>query len=87
MYTLKIRKQVTKFINSRIPKERKMIAEALEKLEHDPYRNDLDIAKLQGTRDQYRLRIGDYRFLYTIIRDQLLIYVYKADKRGDVYKR
>jgi len=86
MYKLKLRKQVAKFINSRSPKEKKIIAEALTVLENDPYRNNLDIKKLKNTLNKYRLRIGDYRFLYTIIHEELLIYLYKADNRGDVYK-
>ncbi len=34
----------------------------------------------------FRLRVGKYRFLYTVIDDEILIYVYKADSRGDIYK-
>ncbi len=86
MYKLRIRKQVAKFIDSRSPKQRKKIAEALLELEKDPYRNNLDIAALKGSSGKYRLRIGTCRFLYMIIQDQLLIYLYKAGARGDVYK-
>ncbi len=86
MYRLKFRKQVVKFINSRSPKERRAIAETLTELESNPYQNNLDIKSLKGCHNKYRLRIGNYRFLYTIIQDQVLIYFYKADTRGDVYK-
>ncbi len=86
MYKLKLRKQVAQFINSRSPKEKKAIAEALIKLQENPYQNTLDIKKLKDSHNKYRLRIRTYRFLYTIIQEQLLIYLYKADNRGDVYK-
>lgn len=86
MYELKFRKQVVRFINSRSPKEKRAIAEAFAELESNPYQNNLDIRPLKGCRDRYRLRIRNYRFLYAIIQDQLLIYFYKADTRGDVYK-
>ncbi len=85
MYTLQLRKQVVKFINSRTPKERTIIAQSLEELRSAPYHNTLDIKKLQGTDQKYRLRIGDYRFLYAIHHEQVLVYVYKAGNRGDIY--
>ncbi len=86
MYNLQASKQVVKFVNSRTPKERQRIAMALEILQNDPFRNHLDIKKMKGLENSYRLRIGDYRFLYEIIEEQILIFVYKADNRGDVYK-
>jgi mRNA interferase RelE/StbE len=86
MYDIKFQKQVSKFINSRTPKERIRIAEALSELQNDPFRNSLDIKKLKDSDNKYRLRFGKYRFLYTIIEDKILIYFYKADTRGDVYK-
>ena len=85
MYSLQLRKQVVKFINSRTPKERRVIAETLEKLRINPYHNTLDIKKLKGTAQKYRLRIGDYRFLYAIYQERVLVYVYKAGNRGDIY--
>ncbi|MBN2542278.1 type II toxin-antitoxin system RelE/ParE family toxin [bacterium] len=46
----------------------------------------LDIKKLKGFKSDYRLRWGKYRILYTVSKDESLIYVYKIDTRGDVYK-
>lgn len=86
MYELLIKKQSAKFIDKRTPREKIRIAEALSKLQENPYRKDLDIKQLKGYRNDYRLRIGKYRFLYTIINSRLLIYMYKACTRGDVYK-
>lgn len=34
----------------------------------------------------FRLRVGEYRFLYEINKTEVFIYVYKADNRGEVYK-
>ncbi|MDE7196835.1 MAG: hypothetical protein K2N69_07445 [Helicobacter sp.] len=44
------------------------------------------IVKLKGEENKYRLRLGKYRFLYEIIEEQILVYAYKANSRGDVYK-
>jgi len=34
----------------------------------------------------YRLRIGDWRIVYTVNEDELLIHVIKIKSRGEVYK-
>ena len=39
---------------------------------------------LQGEKDIYRLRVGKYRVLFTIVGDTILIV--KIGPRGDVYK-
>ena len=85
-YDLELHKKVAKFIDKQPPKLKIRIASALEKLQENPYREDFDIKKLKNLDQDYRLRIGKFRFLYTIFENRLLIYMYKADSRGDVYK-
>jgi mRNA interferase RelE/StbE len=36
--------------------------------------------------DAYRLRVGDYRVIYEIHDDELILVVIKVGPRGDVYK-
>ncbi len=33
----------------------------------------------------YRLRIGNYRFIYDVIDEELIIYMEEANNRGDIY--
>jgi len=42
--------------------------------------------KLEGYDDEYRLRVGPMRILYTINDDIVTVVVLKAGYRGDVYK-
>lgn len=86
MYKIEIKKQAAKFINKRTPKEKIKIAQSFSLLRQNPYRSDLDIKKLINTKNDFRLRIGKYRFLYTIFENRMLISMYKADTRGDIYK-
>ena len=86
MYAIEFRKQVIGFIDKRTPKDQTRVTNIFLKLKENPYRADLDIKKLEGRSDVYRLRIGKYRFLYKIIKDRLLIFMLKADTRGDIYK-
>jgi mRNA interferase RelE/StbE len=58
----------------------------LKVLKNNPYPNSLlDIKKLSNS-NFYRLRISDYRFIYEIIDDELVILMIDGDNRGDVYK-
>ena len=51
-----------------------------------PSNERVDIKKLQGQNNHYRLRVGKYRFLFTIIDNKLIIYFYDLGSRGDIYK-
>lgn len=48
-----------------------------------------DIKKFHSKRfdDIFRLRIGDYRAVFRIINNELVIYVFAVGSRGDVYKK
>lgn len=50
--------------------------------------NTYDIKKLYDKtyNDVFRLRIGKYRAIFRIINNEILIYVFIIDSRGDVYK-
>ncbi|WP_414693719.1 type II toxin-antitoxin system RelE family toxin [Paenibacillus sp.] len=45
----------------------------------------MHVKKLQGDSSLYRLRIGNYRILYSIEDEILVIVVIKIGPRGDVY--
>ena len=42
--------------------------------------------KLKGSVNEYRLRIGDYRILYTIADDILTVFVIRISDRKDWYR-
>ncbi|MBD0843131.1 MULTISPECIES: type II toxin-antitoxin system RelE family toxin [unclassified Streptomyces] len=45
-----------------------------------------DIKALQGHESRWRLRIGDYRAVYTIEHGQLVVWVLTVAHRRDVYR-
>ncbi len=63
----------------------KLIREKLEAIAANPYAEHLNAKKLQG-RDGYRLRVGDWRVIYEIQNEKLVILVLKVAPRGEVYK-
>ena len=86
MYRLLLHKQVISFVYTRVPQEKKLIATKFELLKVNPrHHPGLDIKKMVGLDDVYRLRIGKYRFLYTIDDTKVLIFIMVASARGDVY--
>ena len=90
MYKVKTSKQFDKFLAKHQDIQAKVF-ESSETIAQNPYEAKLDIKKLQGKKFQcrtnhYRLRIGKYRFLYEVLENEILIYAYKADSRGDIYK-
>jgi mRNA interferase RelE/StbE len=42
--------------------------------------------KLEGTDNCYRLRQGDYRLIYTVLEDRVVVLVLRVGHRGDVYR-
>ncbi|WP_101254425.1 type II toxin-antitoxin system RelE family toxin [Streptomyces barkulensis] len=46
-----------------------------------------DIKALQGHSARWRLRIGDYRVVYTVEDGQLIVWVLAVGNRRDAYRR
>ena len=57
----------------------------MEVIAADPYADHPHAKKLQG-REGYRLRVGDWRVIYTIQNQKLMIIVLKVASRGEAYK-
>jgi len=62
------------------------ILRALTPLGDDPRRQDADIKKLTGYADRYRLRVGDYRVIYEIADEQLIILIVGVGHRREAYR-
>ena len=82
MYQIVIKKKAKKFIDRLPMNEKRRIVSALERL---PYGDD--IKRLQGHDELYRLRVGDYRIIYTVDHGQLIVCVIDAGNRGQIYNR
>jgi mRNA interferase RelE/StbE len=62
------------------------ILRALTPLGDDPRRPDADTTKLAGYADRYRLRVGDYRVIYEIADEKLIILVVGVGHRREAYR-
>ncbi len=60
------------------------IRDRLDQIAKDPYVQYANVTKLQN-RLGYRLRVGDWRVIYAVQEDELVILVLKVGSRGDIY--
>ena len=69
-----------------IPKsDVRKILKRIEKLSLNPF--PLGFEKLKGSHfESYRIRQGDYRVLYAVYEDKLLVLVIKIGHRKEVYR-
>ncbi len=75
---IEYKKKAVKYINSADKTTKKRLREAIEKI---PFG---DIKKLTGFENEYRLRVGDLRVLFTVEND--IITVNEIKPRGQIYK-
>lgn len=80
-YKIVFEKQAQKFLEKQDKSNRLRLYKAIYKLP-----NGSSIKKLKG-HNLYRLRVGDYRVIYTVEDSIRLIDIENIDNRGDVYKR
>jgi len=84
-YSLLIRSQAKKKLQSLPRPDRFRIAEKLEQLGRNPDDVSLDIKKLEGE-PYFRLRVGNWRIIFDRQDVVRIIAVEKIKPRGDAYK-
>jgi len=82
-YRIVIKKSAAKEIEKIQKKDRIRIVEKIRSLSSDP--RPSGSKKLSG-QEKYRIRQGNYRILYQVIDDALVINVVKVGHRRDIYK-
>ena len=85
MYQVLFSKEAQKAF-SKLPRPLALkVREKLSMLAKDPYAHHNNVTKLQN-RTGYRLRVGDWRVIYEIRGDELVILVVKIAPSGEVYR-
>jgi mRNA interferase RelE/StbE len=62
----------------------KRILAKIREVAVNPYAPNSNITRLQG-RDAYRLRVGDWRVIYELLDDRLVMLILEVGHRGRVY--
>ena len=83
-YEIVISRQVQKQLES-LPKiVWKSVSDAIDRLSEEP--RPSTSRKLQGQMDSWRIRVGDYRIIYTIEDNRLVVLILKVGHRREVYR-
>lgn len=80
-YRIIIDKPAMKFLNKQPQAQRERLLRAIYRLPESG-----DIRPMSGFQNRYRLRVGTFRVIYTILDDLLIVQVLTIGNRGDVYK-
>ena len=84
MKTINYKKAATKGLKAMPKAQRIKMLNGLEAIAKDET-TGLDISTMKGIENGYRLRVGQYRAIYT--NELTVITVEKVGARGDAYKR
>ena len=85
-YNIELSRKAEKYLKKLDKKVRTRIQDHIRILSENPRHPELDIKRFHAEPDLYRLRVGDYRVLYSVKDDLFLIIIVKIGSRGDVYK-
>jgi len=80
-YNLEIKSEPMKFLCALPADERRQIGYWLHCLQRE---FSGDVAKLRGSRNEYRLRVGERRVLFELVGDRIVVYA--VGDRKDIYK-
>jgi len=84
MYTIIFKNKARKELLSLPDKVIEVIEVKIDSLIENPLPHGYK--KLKGSNNEYRIRVGNYRIVYTINNNILIITVIKISHRKDVYK-
>ena len=83
-YTVEIARRAIKSISGLPPQEQHRVRAAIDLLADEP--RPPNCVALTGEESVYRVRVGDYRILYEVIDERLVIHVIRVGHRRDVYR-
>lgn len=83
-YRIEFAKPAVKQFKALPPQDQQRLKPKIDALAQEP--RPAGMVKLSGEDDLYRIRVGDYRIVYTIKDTQLLVLVLKVRHRREVYR-
>ena len=83
-FSIRIKGSAAKELRRVVEPDRKRIVAAIDQLSETPHLGAALKGDLRGLR---RLRVGDYRILYEVQDDELIVLVVRVAHRRDAYRR
>ena len=85
LYRVEIARRALKVLSGLPRREQQRIRAAIDLLAEQP--RPPGCVRLAGEPNAYRVRVGDYRIVYEVFDDRLVIQVVRIGHRRDVYRR
>lgn len=85
MYRVVITKRAQRALDRLPHKHRRLIRSKVDDLAREPYTPNNNVKALKGS-PYYRLRVGDWRVIYNLRDDELILLVLQIGPRGGVYR-
>lgn len=86
MYKIEFSNKAVKSLKKITSVYQNLILTKIEELAKNPFENS-NVKALKGVEKTYRLRVGDYRVIFSIENGELVIIVIDIDHRGNIYKK
>ena len=83
-YSIRIKGSAARELEKVAKPDRLRIVNAIDRLAENPFLGNVLKGDLRGLR---RLRLGDYRVLYEVRRDELVVLVVRVAHRREAYRR
>jgi mRNA interferase RelE/StbE len=85
MYSIEFTRDAAKAM-AKLPRDlQALMLEKIEAVAAAPYEQHNNVKRLQG-RPEFRLRVHDWRVIYRVQDDRVVLLVIKIASRGEVYK-
>ena len=84
-YSVAIRPKALELIKEQATKHQRQIWKKLDSLKHEP--RPPNAKKLDGGDGLWRVRTGDFRIVYTVDDEELLVVIVTLGSRKDIYDR
>ena len=82
-YEISVKKSAVKELEDIPKKELQKILKKIKTLSSDPRPQH---SQKLSQREQYRIRQGDYRIIYSVQDDELTVYIIKVGHRKEIYR-
>ena len=83
-YKVILKPSVVKELKAIPKRDHRRITIAIELLSENPFPNNA--RKIAGHTNDYRVRVGDWRIIYEVQNNKLIIFVLRIGHRKDVYR-
>ena len=83
-YKIEFTRRAVRDLESLPASERQRVGRRIDALSANPRPHG--IRKLHGAEEMYRIRVGDYRVIFSITDRKLLILVIRVGNRKDIYE-